>query len=98
MKVETKTTITMDDREFDDLVHEHYPLRENYGIVPDELMSNGDTWTSDLTANTGDEITAMAKWAAHGWDHCGIGPAEICQDLIRKGVFPAGCVIINAFW
>jgi len=91
-----ETTITMDDRMFDSMVAWNYPLAK-YEIVPDNLMNNGDTWTMDVVANTGDDIVEFDRWQ-EGEKVMGIGIYQICADLIRMGKMPAGKVIINASW
>jgi hypothetical protein len=97
MHIETTVVVTMSASEFDALVHKHYPNRDDYCLCAEELMGADQTWSADVSLTDCDEEW-LREWADEPPGiRCWLSVTEICADLIRQEVFPAGRIVIDTY-
>lgn len=105
--------IVLTSREFDALIHEHFPERKDFECVPDLEWSNDtdyacenigipttykpDTDPKLIEKFRQDELDSFDAWLRKEEYSC-VGEHQILEALFRKGVLEAGNYLITVSW
>lgn len=101
--IKTETIVTMNDEDFDKLLHRHYGVV--YEFVPEQEAHNGADYRfnvsdADLNNIPNDEDLSKLKhpYGSEKRRGCKVYPDELLNLLVKDGHLPKGNFLIEVFW
>ena len=97
MKIETVTTVSMSDNEFNAFVNAEFPaIKGNYEIVAFEELANGVNKVCVINMEFHDKYSTNDVYEE--FDDFRYVFNSLCHELVKRGIIPTGTIIVDCSW